>query len=1312
MKKLIFLSSLLCFFFFKSNSQIIFNEVSANSGNFNGSGGEWIEFKNIDTNPIDLSCWKISNGGNTNISIPAALILPPGAYLILAKASTMMCATCDFKDLNTVFTLNADGFGFGSGAYANTVFLNLDNSASGGCNCLTGSAALNLTDRIVLFNDQGIVQDAILFAGGNNYGVAAIPVPFPNTAFCPASVDTIPAVGDPIYTGREICNAQEGCNSSMSRIPDGNNGAIVTWDNSGNLACTGCLVPCAPLASNTAATDLPTPGLANNSLSYTTTFNGNPLNSATSTFTICGAQSLNFQYQINNYINIALTPLQSNNNFGSYVKIGAANGLAFNTATFNSITGHTILSHTINPPSGTTTYEFVATDLVTNCSSCPGSTAYNTPSNINSTAKECFISRKITINREDDLTGIPTVNCAPSAPGSITIAGVSGSNIRFTLQKQTIAAGPFNTILGPQQGNSFSNIIDDDADPNLPNYQVVITTVNSVCPNSNILTVAVPSSCMGNPPCPLYDTIAPGAPIFSPLGGTSVCKNAPLTFNVNVLKVCGGQVELKYDYNNTFDPYSQGTSLGIVNTTLGAVPAPNVAGGRVYISEFVARPYNTAPCASDGSNANSGEYVELYNPGPGATDISGWMISDGDWTATIPFGTVLGVDQYYLIGGGGTFCATGQTPDLNIETCNCTGGTNNGGTGEDFMNFTNGAEGFGLFDCSNNFIDGVSWSSFAGDATVPASLPGGCGNYLTAKTPVIPVIGALDSQLENTGGSFTGTNGGRARSATGTWTISINNSQFGAGFNGTPKAVNGAFTMWNGGTTPIGTSCPPPPSTASITSNFPDTCNQSGAITIVLKSIFLPSPTGVCLPSAVTDTAEYSIPSCPMLTLTGSGNYCFPDPIPLSISASSPLIGNYDITLVNGLNTVVLNNQTGAGPFTTNVFVDGIWQISSIVPALGNTNCEPDFQGSAEVFYFIKPVITSVPLTPTVCYGINYDLSNLHAQIVTSPPTNNFVWYDVPTGGSPVSTLLNTTTPVTMYVAASSGSPANCEGARVPVTIGTDPIPDIPTITCSGNSITFVQPSPTCIPVNCTGIEYSANGINWLTGPTFTAADPGFAGFGSPTNYTLYMRNTANNQCFNYVTYISSCINNPLPSFIKNFYGKIEEAKQVNLIWDIVNEIYVEKYEIEKSRDGINFENIGEVKAKATNPSEEFRYNKIDYNPYYGKNYYRLKVLDIDGQFTYSKNILIQFGEGTTALQAMYPNPASDILNLDISLVSKEKITIEILNPLGQIVYNQQQLLDAGSNTISLNTSYLVAGNYAIRLKTKTENITRQFIKK
>ncbi len=78
------------------------------------------------------------------------------------------------------------------------------------------------------------------------------------------------------------------------------------------------------------------------------------------------------------------------------------------------------------------------------------------------------------------------------------------------------------------------------------------------------------------------------------------------------------------------------------------------------------------------------------------------------------------------------------------------------------------------------------------------------------------------------------------------------------------------------------------------------------------------------------------------------------------------------------------------------------------------------------------------------------------------------------------------------------------------------------------------------------------------------------------------------------------------------------EDKIVKVNWKTENEIDFNKFELERSIDSKKFEKIGEVKGKGNN-QEVSNYSFDDFNPKIGINYYRLKMIDLDGSFDYSK---------------------------------------------------------------------------------------------
>ena len=107
-----------------------------------------------------------------------------------------------------------------------------------------------------------------------------------------------------------------------------------------------------------------------------------------------------------------------------------------------------------------------------------------------------------------------------------------------------------------------------------------------------------------------------------------------------------------------------------------------------------------------------------------------------------------------------------------------------------------------------------------------------------------------------------------------------------------------------------------------------------------------------------------------------------------------------------------------------------------------------------------------------------------------------------------------------------------------------------------------------------------------------------------------------------------------LPVNLLSFDG-MYNGENVKLSWKTTNEIDMDKYVVEKSKDGRSFSNIGNINANNTSS-----YELIDQYPFAGANYYRLRMIEKNGQFKFSKIVLIN--TKPAAGISVYPNPAKD----------------------------------------------------------------------
>ena len=124
-------------------------------------------------------------------------------------------------------------------------------------------------------------------------------------------------------------------------------------------------------------------------------------------------------------------------------------------------------------------------------------------------------------------------------------------------------------------------------------------------------------------------------------------------------------------------------------------------------------------------------------------------------------------------------------------------------------------------------------------------------------------------------------------------------------------------------------------------------------------------------------------------------------------------------------------------------------------------------------------------------------------------------------------------------------------------------------------------------------------------------------------------------------------------------------------------------------------------------------YNAIDANA--GQiNYYRLKQVELNGNFTYSQMIRIRNAEIEKLTLKMYPNPVIGNASINLNTQNKLAAHIKIYNQFGMQLQQMQRDLIAGSNNIPVQgLSALPAGTYIIVVEDDKLNRigTSRFIK-
>ena len=180
-------------------------------------------------------------------------------------------------------------------------------------------------------------------------------------------------------------------------------------------------------------------------------------------------------------------------------------------------------------------------------------------------------------------------------------------------------------------------------------------------------------------------------------------------------------------------------------------------------------------------------------------------------------------------------------------------------------------------------------------------------------------------------------------------------------------------------------------------------------------------------------------------------------------------------------------------------------------------------------------------------------------------------------------------------------------------------------------------------------------------------------------------------------TEMTTVVAEAFPLKLLSFTAK-KQDKAILLNWTTTNEVNVDRFEVERSPNGREFERMQNVKCKMQN---ENTYDFIDHSPLTFHNYYRLKIVDKDGSFSYSKIVEVTLSIVHSPLSiALYPNPAKDKLQVLVESDKKVTLQMQVIGHDGKVVLSRSLQVAIGSSLQTINIAALPAGSYFLRVET------------
>jgi PKD repeat protein len=169
-----------------------------------------------------------------------------------------------------------------------------------------------------------------------------------------------------------------------------------------------------------------------------------------------------------------------------------------------------------------------------------------------------------------------------------------------------------------------------------------------------------------------------------------------------------------------------------------------------------------------------------------------------------------------------------------------------------------------------------------------------------------------------------------------------------------------------------------------------------------------------------------------------------------------------------------------------------------------------------------------------------------------------------------------------------------------------------------------------------------------------------------------------------------------LPLRLLSFKGSHRSGINT-LIWNTTEEVNTKHFEIERSSNSTDFIFAGRMPVNTNSPSNVYKFeDDVKFAAANSIFYYRLKMVDTDGRFTYS-NVVMLKSEGGSDI-SFYPNPVKRGQQIKINRGGNTITSVEIINSIGQIILTKKA--DTQNSIITIDTQISwPSGTYILRLK-------------
>ena len=186
-------------------------------------------------------------------------------------------------------------------------------------------------------------------------------------------------------------------------------------------------------------------------------------------------------------------------------------------------------------------------------------------------------------------------------------------------------------------------------------------------------------------------------------------------------------------------------------------------------------------------------------------------------------------------------------------------------------------------------------------------------------------------------------------------------------------------------------------------------------------------------------------------------------------------------------------------------------------------------------------------------------------------------------------------------------------------------------------------------------------------------------------------------------------ISQSMPLAIQVLDFDIDETRDNNVIlnWRASVDEDGATFEIERSTNQLTWEKIGVIdNNKDVHTSD---YSFLDQQPFAGKSYYRLKLVESSGSFKYSQAKWVEIDQMRSHLK-IYPNPAKNSVRISLTSTEGQLASLHVKSFAGQAILNKSVTLRPGENNISLEVIKIPDGMYSVEIITSQKTYSQKLI--